>query len=97
MTELILFASQYITVLLLVTQSISNNHGRRATAALTSVGIGVCQIATFKLLPGAGLSEAAALIAAGPLANLTAQWLMRHDIAKIRALPAASSRDAREV
>lgn len=86
MTELLLFASQYVTVLLLVTQSISNNHGRRGLAALTSVGIGVCQIATFKLLPGAGISEAAAWIAAGPAANVTAQWLMRHDIARIRAL-----------
>lgn len=86
MTELLLFGSQYVTVLLLVMQSISNNHGRRWMSALTSVGIGVAQIATFKLLPGADVTQAAAWIAAGPAANVTAQWLMRHDIARVRAL-----------
>lgn len=86
MNELLLFGSQYVTVLLLVMQSISNNHGRRYLAAFTSIGIGLAQIATFKLLPGANVSEAIAWIAAGPSANLTAQWIMRRDIARVRSL-----------
>lgn len=84
--ELLLFCSQFITVMLLVVNSVNNNHGRVWLGAVTSVGIGVCQIATFKLLPGAGWSEMMAWIAAGPVANITAQWVKRHDIAKIRAL-----------
>ena len=86
MSAAILFASQFVTVLLLVVQSINNNHGRQWLGAITSVGIGIAQIATFKLLPDASLTDAIAWIAAGPAANLAAQWLKRHDIAKIRRL-----------
>jgi hypothetical protein len=84
--ELVLFASQFVCVTLLVVQSVNNNHGRVLLGAITSLGIGVAQIATFQLLPGAGWSEMLAWIAAGPVANLAAQWIKRHDIAKIRRL-----------
>ena len=53
MNELILFGSQFVTVMLLVVQSINNNHGRILLGAITSVGIGIAQIATFRLLPEA--------------------------------------------
>ncbi len=86
MNELVLFASQFVCVTLLVIQSVNNNHGRVLLGAITSLGIGVAQIATFKLLPDAGWSEMVAWIAAGPVANLAAQWIKRHDIAKIRRL-----------
>lgn len=86
MNELILFGSQFVTVMLLVVQSINNNHGRILLGAITSVGIGIAQIATFRMLPDASWSEAAAWIAAGPAANMAASWLKRHDIDKIRRL-----------
>jgi hypothetical protein len=86
MNELLLFFSQTICVTLLVVQSINNNHGRVLLGALTSIGIGLTQIATFKLLPGASMTEMAAWIAAGPVANLLAQWIKRGDIDKIRNL-----------
>lgn len=86
MTELLLFSSQFVVVLLLVTQSINNNHGRQTLAAFTSIGIGIAQIATFKLLPDANLTEMIAWVSAGPIANIAAQWIKRHDIARIRAL-----------
>lgn len=86
MNELLLFGSQFICVMLLVVQSINNNHGRQVLAMFTSIGIGITQIATFKLLPDANATEMLAWLAAGPAANVAAQWIKRHDIAKIRAL-----------
>lgn len=86
MNELLLFFSQTICVTLLVVQSVNNNHGRVLLGALTSVGIGLAQIATFKLLPSASLTEMAAWVAAGPVANFIAQWIKRGDIDKIRRL-----------
>mgnify|MGYP001331388515 CR=1 FL=1 len=86
MNELLLFGSQFVCVLLLVVQSINNNHGRAWLGAVTSVGIGIAQIATFKLLPSADVSEMIAWVAAGPAANVAAQWIKRHDIAKIQRL-----------
>lgn len=86
MNELILFASQFVCVCLLVIQSQNNVHGRMLLGAMTSLVIGAAQIATFKLLPGASLSEMLAWIAAGPFANVAAQWIKRHDIAKIKRL-----------
>jgi len=82
----LLFLSQFICVLLLVVQSVNNNHGHRRLAALTSVGIGITQIATFRLLPGADIWETSAWLAAGPIANYAAQWLKRKDISRIVAL-----------
>jgi hypothetical protein len=84
--EAILFASQFVTVALLVIQSQNNVHGHFWLAAGTSVLIGVAQVATFKLLPTADASELVAWIAAGPFANMFAQWVKRHDISKIRRL-----------
>lgn len=86
MNEALLFGSQFVCVLLLVVQSINNIHGRAVLGALTSVGIGFAQILTFKLLPEANWSEMIAWVAAGPAANVAAQWLKRHDIAKIKRL-----------
>jgi predicted MFS family arabinose efflux permease len=85
-SEVLLFSSQFVVVLLLVVQSINNNHGRVMLGAFTSLFIGVAQIATFKLLPDASWSEAIAWIAAGPVANVVAQWIKRKDIEKIRRL-----------
>mgnify|MGYP006921347207 CR=1 FL=1 len=86
MSEALLFLSQFFTVLLLVIQSQNNVHGHKVLGAVTSVGIGIAQIATFKLLPSADVSEMIAWVAAGPAANVAAQWIKRHDIAKIRRL-----------
>jgi len=86
LNALLLFGSQFICVLLLVVQSINNNHGRVWMAGLGSIGIGITQLAAYRLLPGADGWEIFAFIAAGPLANTAAQWLKRHDISKVRGL-----------
>lgn len=84
--EVLLFVSQFVVVALLVIQSQNNTHGRFWMAAWTSLAIGVAQLLTFKLLPTAGWSEMLAWVAAGPFANMFAQWVKRHDIAKIKRL-----------
>jgi hypothetical protein len=86
MTALLLFASQTIMVTLLVIQSVNNNHGRTFWAAVTSLGIGVASIAQWKLMPGADGMQMAAFLLAGPVGNVLAQWIKRHDIARVKAL-----------
>ena len=85
-----LFGSTFVTVLLLVVQSANNIHGHRRPAALTSLGIGISQLVLWRYMPNAAAAasytEMAAFLAGGPLGNLAAQWLKRHDIARIRKL-----------
>lgn len=86
MTEAALFVSSFLTVLLLVIQSINNNHGYMTRAFLTSFGIGASQLLLYRLMPDANTTEIAAYLCGGPFGNVVAQWLRRHDIARIRAL-----------
>lgn len=86
MNILLLFLSSYVTVLLLVIQSINNNHGRAMASCVTSIGIGVAQVALYKIVPSASFPEIVAFIAGGPLANVTAQWVKRSDISIIKRL-----------
>ena len=60
MTELTLFASSFLVVLLLGLQSLNVNNGHFILAALTSFGIGSMQMVMFKLAPHATWSEIAA-------------------------------------
>jgi len=84
--ELLLFGSTFVSVMLLVVQSINNNHGRGRLAFLTSFGIGASQLALWKLMPDASATEVAAFLCGGPFGNLAAQWIKRHDIALVRGL-----------
>lgn len=86
MNELILFLSATVSVTLLVVQSVNNNHGRWLLSMVTSIGIGISQLALYKLLPGASTPEIVAWIAGGPVGNMIAQYLKRHDIDRIRRL-----------
>lgn len=86
MTETALFASSFLTVLLLVIQSINNNHGYMGRAFWTSFGIGGAQLLLYRLMPDASVTEIAAYLLGGPIGNVAAQWLRRHDIARIKAL-----------
>lgn len=86
MHELMLFASSFVMVTLLVVQSANNTHGRSVQAFFTSILIGLSQVMVYKIMPEANATEIAAFVAGGPLGNLAAQWIKRHDIAKIRKL-----------
>jgi hypothetical protein len=86
MNVALLFFSQFICVLLLVVQSINNNHGRMWLGAFTSIGIGLAQLAAYRLLPDASIGELTAFVMAGPAGNIVAQWIKRKDISRIVAL-----------
>lgn len=75
MTELTLFASSFLVVLLLGLQSLNVNNGHFILAALTSFGIGSMQMVMFKLAPHATLTEIAAFIGGGPLGIMSSMWL----------------------
>lgn len=84
LTELTLFASTYLLVLLLGLQSLNVNNGHHAAAFFTSFGIGLCNLVMFKLVPDASASEVAAYVLGGPFGILTAMWLYRRAVRKGR-------------
>ena len=84
LTELTLFASTYMLVLLLGLQSLNVNNGHHAAAFFTSFGIGLCNLVMFKLVPDASTTEVAAYILGGPFGILTAMWVYRRAVRKGR-------------
>jgi hypothetical protein len=78
MTEITLFASTFFVVFLLGVQQLNVQHGHEAAAFFTSIGIGLAQLALFKLAPEASGSEIAAYLAGGPLAIVCAMKAHPH-------------------
>lgn len=81
MTALTLFLSTFAVVFLLGVQQLNVQHGQQLAAFFTSIGIGLSQLALFKLAPDAGGVEIAAYLSGGPLAIICAMrahpWLRR--------------------
>jgi hypothetical protein len=81
MIELTLFLSTFAVVFMLGVQQLNVQHGHQLAAFFTSIGIGLAQLALFKLAPDASGTEIAAYLAGGPLAIVTAMrvhpWLRR--------------------
>lgn len=79
MTGLTLFASTFALVFLLGVQQLNVQHGHRGAASITSLFIGISQLALYKLAPDAGGLEVAGYLAGGPLAIICAMavhpWL----------------------
>lgn len=75
MTELALFASTFLLVMLLGLQSLNVNNGHRWSAFFTSFGIGASNLVLFKLAPDANTTEMAAYLLGGPFGILAAMWL----------------------
>ncbi len=67
MTELLLFASTFISVFALGFQSLNVNNGHYRAAFLTSFLIGGANLALFKLAPNATGGEIAAYLSGGPI------------------------------
>jgi hypothetical protein len=78
MTALALFAASFTVVFLLGAQSLLVNNGRYAAAFANSIGIGLCNLLFFKLVPGADLAQTAAWIAGGPFGIVSAMYAFRH-------------------
>jgi hypothetical protein len=81
MTELTLFASTFFVVFLLGVQQLNVQHGHQLAAFFTSIGIGMAQLALFKLAPDASGTEIAAYLTGGPIAIVCAMrahpWMRR--------------------
>lgn len=81
MTALALLASTFALVFLLGVQQLNVQHGHQRAAAVTSLFIGISQLALYKMAPDAGGLEIACYLAGGPLAIICAMrvhpWLRR--------------------
>ena len=80
MTELILFATVYVSVFFMGFQSLCVNSGHKWLAAGNSLIIGSMGLLLYKVAPHAqGITEVASYIVAGPLAIVSSmcvhQWL----------------------
>ena len=67
MTELLLFASAFVSVFALGFQSLNVNGGHYAAAFLTSFAIGLGHLALYRWMPDAGTTQIAAYLLGGPL------------------------------
>jgi len=82
MTALTLFLSTFALVFLLGVQQLNVQHDHPVAACITSLFIGISQLALYKMAPDAGGIEIAAYLAGGPLAIVCAMkahpWLRKH-------------------
>lgn len=65
MTELVLFASTFVTVFALGFQSRNVNQGQYLYAAITSLFIGGASLVLYKVLPDASVSQCASYLIGG--------------------------------
>ena len=79
-----LFASSFLLVFFLGTQSLNVNNGHHVAAFLTSFGIGGANLALYKLAPDASGMEIVAYLAGGPLGIIASMWLHRRTVGKRR-------------
>ena len=82
MTEVLLFASVFVSVFALGFQSQNVNQGHYKSAFLTSFVIGVGHLALYRLMPGASLSEIAAFLAGGPLGIVASMYVHRRTLGR---------------
>ena len=84
MTALALFASTFALVFFLGLQSLNVNGGHYRAAFLTSFGIGLGNLALFKLAPDASGIEIAAFLAGGPFGIVSSMWFHRRYFRKVK-------------
>lgn len=84
MTALALFASTYALVFFLGLQSLNVNGGHYKAAFLTSFGIGLGNLALFKLAPDASGMEIAAFLAGGPFGIISSMAFHRRFFNRLR-------------
>jgi len=82
MTELMIFASTYATVLFLGLQSLNVNGGHYWSAFLTSFAIGAGNLFILKLVPDANPTEMAAYLSGGPLGIVSSMYLHKRTVKK---------------
>lgn len=75
---LALFASTFLVVFALGSQSLIVNNGRYVLAFFNSFLIGACNLILFKVAPNASGVDIAAFLLGGPLGIVSAMWVFRH-------------------
>lgn len=90
MSELILFASCFISVFALGFQSLNVNGGHYAAAFMTSFVIGLGHLALYRLMPQASFTELAAYLMGGPFGIIASMWAHR------RFMPASAATPSKE-
>jgi hypothetical protein len=85
---LLLFASTFAVVFTLGLQQLNVSGGHTALAFITSIAIGVANLALFKLLPGpTSWTEITAYLLGGPFGIVTSMWAHPHLVRLIAAKP----------
>ena len=87
MTELLLFASTFITVFALGFQSLNVNQGQYWSAFLTSFFIGGSSLVLYKMLPDASIPQSAAYLLGGATGIVSSMWVHRRTLGKKKAAP----------
>lgn len=72
MTELILFASVFVSVFALGVQSLNVNNGHYVAAFLTSFVIGTASLALYRYMPDPTATQITAYLLGGPLGIVSA-------------------------
>lgn len=72
MTELLLFASTFLSVFALGFQSLNVNNGHYTAAFFTSFLIGTANLALYKVAPNATGTQVIAYLAGGPIGIVSA-------------------------
>ena len=84
MTELILFASVFVSVFALGVQSLNVNNGHYLAAFVTSFVIGVAHLALYRYMPDPTWTQIAAYLTGGPFGIVTAMWFHKRTIGRRR-------------
>ncbi len=82
MTELLLFASAFVSVFALGFQSLNVNGGHYAAAFLTSFAIGLGHLALYRWMPDAGTTQIAAYLLGGPFGIVASMWTHRRTVGR---------------
>lgn len=78
MESVILFLSSFALVFLMGVQQLNVHSRRYLLSGVTSLLIGLTNLAALKLVPEAALLPALAFLAGGPLGIVTSMWLHDH-------------------
>jgi hypothetical protein len=74
---LALFASTFVVVFALGSQSLFVNNGKYLSAFFNSLVIGLCNLALFKIAPSATPIEIIGFLSGGPFGIVSSMWVFR--------------------
>lgn len=82
MSELLLYASTFVTVFALGFQSLNVNQGRYAAAFLTSFAIGGSSLVLYRYLPEATWTQVIAYLLGGATGIVASMWMHKRTVGR---------------